>query len=142
MMAISAGIISPAPKRQYMAIPAGIEPATHGVEIRYSIQLSYGTGAAVISSAAKLHQQGSPATFRAAGRAIDAPAAPPQLQINHKQPLYRKGLAHAGGNAVISIVQFLRFLSLPIAMAAFIISAQMAGNLVPRTMSVQVASSK
>jgi hypothetical protein len=26
-----------------MAIPAGLEPATRGVEIRYSIRLSYGT---------------------------------------------------------------------------------------------------
>src|ERR1700730_19269645 len=26
-----------------LAIPAGFEPATHGVEIRYSIQLRYGT---------------------------------------------------------------------------------------------------
>src|SRR5215470_13082525 len=32
-----------------LAIPAGLEPATRGVEIRYSIQLSYGTVGANLS---------------------------------------------------------------------------------------------
>jgi hypothetical protein len=36
-----------------LAIPAGLEPATRGVEIRYSIQLSYGTVGATLSQ--RLH---------------------------------------------------------------------------------------
>jgi hypothetical protein len=37
------GVLNSIKPLNLLAIPAGLEPATRGVEIRYSIQLSYGT---------------------------------------------------------------------------------------------------
>ena len=49
---------------QRVAIPAGFEPATHGVEIRYSIQLSYGTVRAVTARASAALSPSSTANMK------------------------------------------------------------------------------
>jgi hypothetical protein len=45
--------LKPRKPKQRLAVPAGLEPATRGVEIRYSIQLSYGTVGVILSQ--RLH---------------------------------------------------------------------------------------
>src|SRR5579871_1647991 len=72
-------------KQEDLAIPAGLEPATRGVEIRYSIQLSYGTVAMSLAGRPALGRRlfGRPSR---AGRTV-----PLDSTVNRKNPLARKG---------------------------------------------------
>jgi hypothetical protein len=68
-----------------VAIPAGLEPATRGVEIRYSIQLSYGT----VAMSPAVHPALGYRLFgwlSRAGRTV-----PLDSTVNRKNPLSRKG---------------------------------------------------
>src|ERR1700704_6611006 len=77
-----------------VAIPAGFEPATHGVEIRYSIQLSYGT------VGPSYHEKHEKAATRTGQKCGNGPALDQERRTPVASPPLSKLEASMGGKNV------------------------------------------